>query len=93
MIIGVLNIELFLPESNSLKTKRYAIKSIKDRLRNRFNVSIAEIDYTDKWQKASLGVAVVSNESKYIESVLGKIMDHVNNDHRVQVLNFTKTFV
>ena len=93
MIIGVLDIELFLPESNSLKTKRYAIKSIKDRLRNHFNVSIAEIDYTDKWQRASLGVAVVSNESKYIERVLGKIMDHVNNDHRVQVLNFIKTFV
>jgi uncharacterized protein YlxP (DUF503 family) len=92
MIIGVLNIELFLPASNSLKTKRFAIKSLKDKLRNRFNVSVAEIDFTDKWQRSSLGIALVSNESKHIESIFEKIIDQVYNDYRVQVVNLTKTF-
>ena len=92
MIIGVLNIELFLPASNSLKTKRFAINSLKDKLRNRFNVSVAEIDFTDKWQRSSLGIALVSNESKHIESIFEKILDQVYNDYRVQVINLTKTF-
>ena len=93
MVIGILNIELFIPESNSLKTKRYAIKSIKDRLRNRFNISVAEIGYTDKWQRASLGVATVSNETKQVESVFGKVMNQIYDDHRVEVINSTMTFV
>ena len=87
MIIGVLNIDLFIPDSNSLKAKRCTIKSIKDRLRNRFNVSVAEVEYTDKWQRATLGVALVSNETKYIESILGKVMNLVYSDHRVQLIN------
>ena len=62
MIVGVLNIELFIPGSNSLKTKRSIIKGIKDRLRSHFNVSVAEIDHADKWQRASLGVSSVSNK-------------------------------
>ncbi len=87
MIIGVLNIDLFIPDSNSLKAKRYAIKSIKDRLRNRFNVSVAEVGFTDKWQRATLGVALVSNETRYIESILGKVMNLVYSDNRVEVVN------
>lgn len=89
MIVGVLQIELFIPESNSLKSKRYAIRSIKDRLKNKYNVSVAEIDNTDKWQRASLGVAVVSNETRHIQSILGKALDLVYGDHRVEVINST----
>ena len=87
MIVGILDIDLFIPDSNSLKAKRYKIKSIKDRLRNKFNVSVAEVGHTDKWQRATLGVAIVSNETRYIESVLGKVMNHVYSDHRVQIVN------
>ncbi len=89
MFVGVLQIELFIPESNSLKTKRYAIRSIKDRLKNRYNVSVAEIDNTDKWQRASLGIAAVSNESRHIQSMLGKALDLVYGDHRVEVIDST----
>ena len=87
MVVGVLQIELFIPESNSLKSKRYAIRSIKDRLKNRYNVSVAEIDNTDKWQRASLGIAAVSNESRHIQSMLGKALDLVYGDHRVEVID------
>ena len=51
MIVGVLRIELYIPESGSLKSKRFAIKSIKDRLINRFNVSVAEVDNSDNGQR------------------------------------------
>lgn len=93
MIIGVLHIELFIPGSGSLKTKRFAIKSIKDRLRNRFNVSVAEIDYADKWQRSSLGVVAISNEPKHVESILGNVMNLVNGDCRVEVIDSTVQFV
>jgi len=93
MVVGVLQIELFIPESNSLKSKRYAIRSIKDRLKNRYNVSVAEIDNTDKWQRASLGIAAVSNESRHIQSMLGKALDLVYGDHRVEVINSTIEFL
>ena len=93
MIIGVLHIELFIPESESLKMKRFAIKSIKDRLRNRFNVSVAEIDNTDKWQRSSLGVVAISNEPKHVESILGNVMNLINGDGRVEVIDSTVHFI
>ncbi len=87
MIIGILNIELFIPGSNSLKTKRSAIKSIKDRLRKRYNVSVAEVNHSEKWQRASLGISTVSNEKKHAESILGKAINLVYGDRRVEVIN------
>ena len=87
MIIGILNIELFIPGSNSLKTKRSAIKSIKDRLRKRYNVSVAEVNHSEKWQMASLGISTVSNKKKHAESILGKAINLVYGDRRVEVIN------
>jgi len=87
MVTGILSIELFIPDSSSLKTKRFAIKSIKDRLRSRFNVSVAEVDNGDLWQRASLGVAAVSNESRHVESILGNVLNLVYGDTRVQVID------
>lgn len=93
MVVGILRIELFIPEGDSLKTKRFAIKSLKDRLHNRFNVAVAEVDNGDKWQRASLGVVAVSNESRHIESVMGNVMNLVYGDRRVEVLDSTLTYV
>lgn len=87
MIVGVLRIELFVPESDSLKSKRFAIKSIKDRLRSRFNVAVAEVGNNDLWQRASLGVVAVSNESRHVESIMGNVMNLVYGDRRVEVLD------
>lgn len=92
MIVGILSIELFIPESNSLKSKRYIIKSIKDRLKNRYNISIAEIDYNDKWQRTTLGVTTLANEKKLVESVLNKVINYIYEDYRVEVIQSTITF-
>ncbi|MDP2984404.1 MAG: DUF503 domain-containing protein [Candidatus Latescibacter sp.] len=93
MVVGILRIELFIPESASLKSKRFAIKSIKDRLRSRFNVSVAEVDNGDKWQRASLGVAAVSNETRHIDSIMGNVMNLVHGDRRVEVLEATVNYI
>jgi uncharacterized protein len=93
MIVGVLRIELFVPESDSLKSKRFAIKSIKDRLRSRFNVAVAEVDNGDKWQRASLGVVAVSNESRHVESIMGNVLNLVYGDRRVEVLDSTLQYM
>ncbi|MEK7238222.1 MAG: DUF503 domain-containing protein, partial [Nitrospirota bacterium] len=73
MIVGLLSLELHLPESNSLKSKRMIIKSLKDRIRNKFNVSIAEVDANDLWQRSVLGVACVANETKIINAILNEV--------------------
>ena len=92
MRVGVLEIELFIPESISLKSKRFAIKSIKDRLKNRFNVSVSEVGYTDKWQRSTLGIAMVSNDGTFIETVLNKALDLVYGDRRVEVIDTSITY-
>ena len=93
MVVGILQIELFVPESDSLKTKRFAVRSLKDRLHSRFNVAVAEVGNGDKWQRTSLGVVAVSNESRHIESVMGNVMNLVYGDRRVEVLDSTLTYV
>lgn len=68
--IGVITLELRLDESHSLKDKRQVVKSLKDRLRTRFNVSVAEIDYQDLWQRGLIAVVTVSPDQARAEHVL-----------------------
>lgn len=68
--IGVLTLELRLENSHSLKDKRHHVKGLKDRLRSRLNVSVAEIDYQDLWQRALLAVVTVSGDRVHAEQVL-----------------------
>ena len=73
MIIGVLTVEFHLPGSQSLKQKRMVISRVKGRLRSRYNVSVAEVDYQDKWQRGVLAVATVVSDRRVAEGMLGKI--------------------
>ncbi len=77
MIVGTLEIRLVLRDSHSLKDKRHVLKSIKDRLSNKFNVSVAEVGRQDEWQQATLGVAMVGTDSRFVNSVLSKVIDHL----------------
>jgi uncharacterized protein YlxP (DUF503 family) len=69
-VIGVLTLELHIEDSRSLKDKRHVVKSLKDRLRERFNVAVAEIDHLDSWQNSVLAVVTVSNDRVFAEQVL-----------------------
>lgn len=71
--IGVLTLELRLENSHSLKDKRHVVKSLKDRLRHKFNVSIAEIDYEDLWQRSVLAAVTVSSSRGHAERVLQSV--------------------
>ncbi len=77
MVIGTLHLRLILRASRSLKDKRRTVKSIKDRIRNKFNASIAEVAALDNCQTAVLGVAVVANDPAYVHSVLSAITNLV----------------
>ena len=70
MFVCALSVELFLPNCHSLKEKRGLIRPIMDGLRHRFSVSAAEVDYHDKWQRATIAVAVVAGSAGHVEAVI-----------------------
>jgi uncharacterized protein YlxP (DUF503 family) len=74
-VIGVLTLELRLENSHSLKEKRHVVQSLKERLRNRFNVAVAEIDYQDLWQRAAVAAVTVSSDQVHAEKVLRSVED------------------
>jgi len=74
MMVGTLRLRLIIRGARSLKDKRRSVKSFKDRVRNRFNASVAEVEALEAYQTAVLGVAVVGNDTDYVKSVLAKIV-------------------
>lgn len=78
MIVGLCTVELYFPDSQSLKSKRKILVSLKTRLQNRYNISVAEVEERHLWQKAILGIAAVANETARVNQTL----DHVLNDIR-----------
>jgi len=88
MNIGVCRISLRLPENQSLKGKRQVLKSITTRIRNQFNVSVAEVDDHDLWQLATIGICCVSNDKRYTNQVLSKVVDFIAGSRfEVEILN------
>lgn len=88
MFVGICTIELHIPESGSLKTKRQSIRSLKDRIRNSFNVSVAEVDGNDLWQKASLAVAAVSNDKAHLNQTLDHVVNMVERVPELSLLDY-----
>ena len=80
--------DLYFPESGSLKGKRQVLKSLIARLHNRFNVSVAEVDAHDLWQRSVVGAAVVSNEGSHANSVLSRVVQYVEGDRRLELLHY-----
>ena len=76
MIVGTLKLRFVLRESHSLKDKRRVIKSLKDTLSNKFNISVAETDEQDVWQTAEIGVAAVGTDTPFVQSVLTQVVNY-----------------
>ena len=74
MSVGLLTLELHLPDAQSLKDKRQVLRSLKDRLRANFNVAVAELDFQDTWQRSVVGVVTLSNEEQHVEEALQKAL-------------------
>lgn len=87
MIVGLLTLDLHIPEANSLKSKRTVVKSLIARIKNKFNVSVAEVDANDLWQRSVIGIALVANETQIINKVFEKIKNAVSNTHSVELID------
>ncbi len=74
MPVGLLTLEIYLPYAHSLKEKRAVLRKIRDRLRARFNVAIAELDHQDVWQHATLGVVSISDSQPLLDSVFQQVL-------------------
>ncbi|NLJ58542.1 MAG: DUF503 domain-containing protein [Tissierellia bacterium] len=90
MIVCSCEIEILIYQANSLKEKRQVVKSIIERIKSKFNASVAEVGYNDLWNRALVGVAVVSNNKKICQSSVDKILSFIDNDERVEILNYNR---
>lgn len=86
MVIGVCRLDLLIRESQSLKEKRRMVKQIIDRVKHRFNVSIAEVGNNDLWQSAQLGLCLVSNDRRFTNSSLDTILDFIETINSAEVV-------
>ncbi len=86
MYIGALRIELYMPQCHNLKEKRQVIRSVIDRILNRFNVAVAEVDKQELWQACSLGIACVSNREYAARETLNRVDRSVRSSGKAEVL-------
>jgi len=86
MRVAVTVFELYIPGVNSLKGKRKVIKSLVQRLRNRFNLSVSEIGFQDLWQRAELGIAVVCYNGAGADSIMEKIFTVVEEENGIEII-------
>ena len=85
LIVGICTLELHISDSNSLKDKRQVVRSLLDRMHDRFNVSAAQLDQHDGWSQATLGVSCVGNETRHVNAVLNSVLNFVESEPRVEV--------
>jgi uncharacterized protein len=95
VVVGVLRLELLLPENHSLKGKRSVLRTIKARVQNKFNVSIAECDDHDLWQRAMLGVSQVGSDERHVDACLREVVHFIEGlevaqlgEERVEFLHY-----
>jgi uncharacterized protein YlxP (DUF503 family) len=89
---AALRFDLHVPESRSLKAKRAAIRPIVDGLRHRFHVSVAEVGFHDQWQRAAIGVALVSGTVGQLEKLIDSVERFVDTAAGVEVLDVERTW-
>jgi len=87
MVVGTLKIEFYLTDNRSLKGKRKVIRSMVDKVKSRFNVSIAEVGSNDMWQKIELGISAVGNDRRHIDSSLSHVLDFLESLYLAQIVN------
>ena len=88
MTIGILRLVIFIQNSHSLKEKRMVLHSLKARLRNNFNVAIAQIDDEDKWQRTTLAVVGVEKDRKNMNSILSGIVNFIEKFNSIDLINY-----
>jgi len=87
-VIGLLLLEVLIPQAQSLKQKRRIVKGLKDELHRTFNISIAEVGALEKWQRSKLAVACAGNEKRFVNSVLSKVVNVVEGKHELELIDY-----
>jgi hypothetical protein len=85
--VGLLLLDCYLPESQSLKDKRRILTSLEERLRRQFNIAVAEVEYQNQWQRAQLAVVLVNTNWRMLQSSMSKLTEYVDRDRRVEITN------
>ena len=93
MIVGICLLDIHIFQSRSLKDKRMIIKAIKDSLRNRFNISIAEVEFQDLWQRSKLAVVAVSNQKNVLERIFASVLKHIEGNGNCELNRFETEFI
>ncbi len=88
VVVGTYLLDIFIPESSSLKGKRYVLKRMFDRIKAKgFNISISEVDYGDKWQRSFVALSTVGNDAAHVNSILDKALSFIENMGLVEVIS------
>jgi uncharacterized protein YlxP (DUF503 family) len=87
LYIGILKLDLFLSEPQSLKDKRRIVKSLTDKLRNKFNMAVAQIGKLDSWNNCELGLTCISNNAGHADSMMNSVVDFIENQGTVDILD------
>ena len=93
MFVGIVRIEIYCPGAASLKDKRSVVRALKERIRHRFHAAVAEVDHQDLWQRAALGVSVVSGERRQVAEMLQSVRNLVESTHGAQLLDWQEQVV
>ena len=88
MVIGCCSVKFYLHGNNSLKGKRRVLRALKDRLKNDFNVSVAEVGDQDVWQSIHLGISAVGVDQPYIDGLLSKVIDAIDRMNLAEIVNY-----
>lgn len=90
MIIGICTCEIFIFNANSLKSKRSVVKSIIEKSKNRFNISISEVGENDKWQKSIIAFSTISNNQKIVEETIEKVINFFDSYSEIEIINIKR---
>ncbi len=88
MIIGICEVDFRIHGSMSLKDKRQVMRSLINHIKKKYNVSIAEVGYQDKWQRGQLGIVATSGDTLFLEKMLNQIQTYIETDSRIEVLDY-----
>ena len=86
MVVGILTLKLYLGEASSLKEKRRVLKSLLDKLKARFNISVAEVDTQDAWHFSTIGIALVSNDGVHKDRTLTAVINFIEKLGRAEII-------
>ena len=93
MVVGILCLEVHLPMAQSLKDKRSVLKSLRDQLRGRFNVSVAEVRPNEKWQRATMGISTIGEDRAYVEGLLKQVTEWTRMTRLVDLIRVEEDYI